>query len=59
MVEDAEVLIAADRYARAFALAATALEEVGKSQYAADVSTGFLAGDEFDRNLRDHRFKSG
>jgi AbiV family abortive infection protein len=58
LIEDAIILVAAGRHARAFALAATALEEVGKSQYAADVSTGFIPGDDFNRVIRDHTFKS-
>jgi hypothetical protein len=35
-----------------------ALEEIGKSQYAADVSTGFVPWDGFDRSFRSHQFKS-
>jgi AbiV family abortive infection protein len=36
-----------ERYARAFFLAFTALEEISKSQLAADVVTGFMSEDEF------------
>ena len=46
------------RHARAFALACTALEEIGKSQYAADVYTGFLPAHDFEKIIRRHHFKS-
>jgi AbiV family abortive infection protein len=58
LVEDAHVLRESGRHARAFALACTALEEIGKSQFAADVYTGFSPPDEFLKLIRDHRFKS-
>lgn len=58
LLDNAQLLEAKGRFARAFAIAATALEEVGKSQYAADVSTGFIAADDFEKNLRDHRHKT-
>jgi len=58
LLDDANVLASQGRFARAFALASTALEEIGKSQYAADVCTGFLPPDGFDKNIRDHRLKS-
>jgi len=45
-------------FARAFALACTALEEIGKSQVAADVYTGFLPHEPFEKAIRDHQFKS-
>jgi AbiV family abortive infection protein len=45
-------------FARAFALACTALEEIGKSQIAADVYTGFLPHEPFEKAIRDHQLKS-
>jgi len=45
------------RYARAYALAFTALEEISKSQMAADVFTGFIDEEEFWAVFRDHRKK--
>ena len=58
LLEEARFLADKGRFARAFALAATALEEIGKSQYAADVYTGFIAPDDFEKNLRNHRHKT-
>lgn len=58
LLEDARTLRYAGRFARAFALAATSLEEIGKSQYAADVHTGFVPYVDFESAIRDHRFKS-
>ena len=59
LLEDARILSSAGRHSRAFALAATALEEIGKSQYAADVYTGFIPHEGFEKNIRDHRLKTG
>jgi AbiV family abortive infection protein len=58
LLSDARILQTAGRFARAFAIAATALEEIGKSQYAADVSTGMAPFADFQKLSRDHRFKS-
>ena len=58
LLEDARILASAGRHARAFALACTALEEIGKSQYAADVSTGFVPPDDFEKIIRKHEIKS-
>jgi AbiV family abortive infection protein len=58
LVGEANILLRSGRHARAFALACTALEEIGKSQFAADVYTGFSPPDEFVKMIRDHRFKS-
>jgi hypothetical protein len=49
LLEEAQMLSTNGRHARAFALACSALEEIGKSQYAADVSTGFIPHDGFER----------
>ncbi len=58
LLDEAQLLASAGRHARAFVLAATSLEEIGKSQYSADVETGFVPHEGFDRNIRDHEFKS-
>jgi AbiV family abortive infection protein len=54
---EAEVLFDKEKYARAYALAFTALEEISKSQLAADVFTGLITVDEFNECFRDHRKK--
>jgi AbiV family abortive infection protein len=46
-----------EKYARAYALAFTALEEISKSQLAADVFTGLITDEEFQECFRDHRKK--
>lgn len=58
LIQEAWILSSRGRHARALALACTALEEIGKSQYAADVYTGFVSPDGFDRMIRNHEFKS-
>jgi AbiV family abortive infection protein len=57
LLSEAELLFEHRRYARAYALAFTALEEISKSQLAADVFTGFTAEDEFWKCYRDHKKK--
>jgi AbiV family abortive infection protein len=47
LLRDAEVLFEKERYPRAYALAFTALEEIAKSQLAADVFTGLIQEKEF------------
>lgn len=59
LIEDARLLARSARHARAFALACTALEEIGKSQYAADVYTGFIPSNGFEENIRNHKLKTG
>lgn len=58
LLEEANLLSSKGRHARAFALASTALEETGKSQYAADVYTGFVSSEGFEKVIRRHEFKS-
>jgi hypothetical protein len=58
LLQEAQLLSSKGRHARAFALACTALEEIGKSQYAADVYTGFVPPDDFEKFIRKHEFKS-
>ena len=57
LLYEAELLFEHHRYARAYALAFTALEEISKSQLAADVFTGFTTEDEFFKIYRDHKKK--
>ncbi|HTS12617.1 MAG TPA: AbiV family abortive infection protein [Candidatus Limnocylindrales bacterium] len=57
LVEESQILFERAKYARAYALAFTALEEISKSQLAADVYTGFIEEQEFNDACRDHRKK--
>ena len=59
LLSDAELLMERKRYARAYVLAFTALEEISKSQLAADVYTGFISEDKFWDVYRDHTQKVG
>jgi AbiV family abortive infection protein len=59
LVGEAEILFKAGRYCRAYALAFTALEEISKSQLAADVFTGLIPEQEFQTQYRDHKAKIG
>ena len=54
LFHEAELLFAQKAYARAYALAYTALEEISKSQFAADVYTGLHTENEFKAFYRDH-----
>lgn len=57
LIQDAELLEQNGRYARAFAVAYVAFEEIGKSQFAADVYTGFMPKEQFVKMLKNHHFK--
>jgi AbiV family abortive infection protein len=57
LLVESEILFDSEKYARAYALAFTALEEISKSQLAADVFTGLITGEEFQECFRDHRKK--
>lgn len=59
LLQDAEILFEKERYSRAYALAFTALEEIAKSQLAADVSTGFIDEKEFWKYYWKHEKKIG
>ncbi len=54
LLQDAELLFERDRYSRAYALAFTALEEIAKSQLAADVYTGLIDEKEFKETCLNH-----
>ena len=56
-LSEAQILFESGKYARAYFLAFTGLEEVSKSQLAADVWTGFITEDKFWKHYRDHRGK--
>ena len=57
LLAESEILFDKEKYARAYALAFTALEEISKSQLAADVFTGLITEKEFQECFRDHRKK--
>jgi AbiV family abortive infection protein len=57
LLSEAQLLFENHKYARAYALAFTALEEISKSQLAADVFTGLITNAEFDECFRNHRMK--
>jgi AbiV family abortive infection protein len=59
LVDDAETLYAAKRFPTAYALAFTALEEIAKSQVAADVFTGLITEEQFNRYYLSHAKKIG
>jgi AbiV family abortive infection protein len=54
LLRDAEILFERQRFARAYFLALTGLEEIAKSQLAADVWTGFIEEKEFRAYFEDH-----
>jgi len=57
LLEEAELLLSHGKAPRAFMLAFTALEELGKSQLVADYFNDMVAKAEFDEAFRDHRLK--
>jgi AbiV family abortive infection protein len=59
LLSDAEILLEKGRYIRAFFLGLTALEEIAKSQLAADVFTGFTSEKEFQDHYLSHKKKLG
>jgi AbiV family abortive infection protein len=59
LLRDAEILLEKERYPRAYALAFTALEEIAKSQLAADVFTGLIEEEEFLKYYLKHEKKIG
>lgn len=59
LLEEAGILFDARRFARAYALAYTAYEEVGKSQVVADFYSDLVSEGEFQDAFRDHRVKAG
>lgn len=59
LLSEAEILFEKRRYARAYFLAFTGLEEISKSQLAADVWTGFIKEDNFWKHYTNHNRKIG
>lgn len=59
LLREAELLFKHKNFARAYALAFTALEEISKSQLAADVFTGLCKEEDFNKFYANHRKKIG
>ncbi|MBP8994324.1 MAG: AbiV family abortive infection protein [Bacteroidales bacterium] len=57
LLKEAELLYNNKFFQRAYFLGISALEEISKSQMAADVFTGFIKEDEFKKAYRDHQKK--
>ncbi len=57
LLKEAELLYNNKHFPRAYFLGMSALEEISKSQMAADVFTGLIKEDEFKKAYRDHRKK--
>ena len=57
LLSESELLYNHKYFARAYALAFTALEEISKSQFAADVSTGMQKHEDFEKFYKNHRKK--
>ena len=55
LLEEAELLYKNESFHRAFFLGISALEEISKSQMAADVYTGLLNEDHFKSAYKDHK----
>ncbi|MFA6322930.1 MAG: AbiV family abortive infection protein [Candidatus Buchananbacteria bacterium] len=57
LLNEALILFTNKAYERSYFLGFSALEEISKSQIAADVYTGFITEDEFKKIYRDHKEK--
>ena len=57
LLADAEFLFERGSYPRSYMLAFTAIEEISKSQLAADLFTGLISQEEFDRAFYSHAKK--
>jgi len=57
LLKEAELLFRNTSYERAYFLGFQALEEISKSQLAADVYTGLITENEFNKDYRDHKRK--
>lgn len=57
LLSEAKILFKEKKYCRAYFLAFTGLEEISKSQLAADVYTGFIKEDIFWKYYRNHNYK--
>lgn len=59
LLDEADILFEKGKFARAYVLAFTGLEEIAKSQLAADVFTGLIEESKFWTIFRDHNKKIG
>ncbi|MBU0614125.1 AbiV family abortive infection protein [Patescibacteria group bacterium] len=59
LLKEAKILFDNKCYPRAYFLAFTALEEISKSQYAADVFTGLSTEEDFKKAYKNHNEKIG
>lgn len=57
LLEESKLLFKNQSYQRAYFLGFSALEEISKSQLAADVYTGLVSEEEFKKSYRDHKKK--
>jgi len=57
LLTEAKLLFEHKHFARSYALAFTAFEEISKSQFAADVFTGLCKDEDFNKFYRNHRSK--
>lgn len=57
LLREAELLFDHKYFARTYALAFTAIEEISKSQFAADIFTGLHKEDDFKNFYRNHKSK--
>lgn len=57
LLKEAELLFEHEHFPRAYALAFTALEEISKSQFAADIFTGLRKEDDFRKFYKNHLLK--
>ena len=58
LLKESKILFDNGCYSRSYFLAYTALEEISKSQFAADVCTGFHTEEEFQGFYTDHKLKN-
>lgn len=59
LLGEAELLCVNKKYSRAYSLAFTGLEEIAKSQLAADAYTGLITDEEFSTHFSSHTKKIG
>ena|SRR3989344_297917 len=57
LLKESKILFDNECYPRAYFLAYTALEEISKSQHAADVSTKFSKEEDFNESYKNHKDK--
>ena len=57
LLEESKILFENKSYQRAYFLGFSALEEISKSQLAADVYTGLVSEEKFKKSYRDHKKK--